>query len=36
MPLFLAPETYVLVPLEATYLAAWRGVPERWKRIVAR
>lgn len=27
MPLFLAPDWYVSVPLEATYLAAYRGVP---------
>jgi len=30
MPLFLGPETYVSLPLEATYQAAWRGVPRRW------
>jgi hypothetical protein len=29
MPLFLAPGWYVNVPLEATYQAAWRGVPRR-------
>jgi Protein of unknown function (DUF4058) len=29
MPLFLAPGWYVEVPLEATYQAAWRGVPRR-------
>jgi hypothetical protein len=29
MPLFLAPGWYVDVPLEATYQAAWRGVPRR-------
>jgi hypothetical protein len=34
MPLFLTPEHYVNVPLEATYLAAWRGVPERWKHVM--
>lgn len=34
MPLFLSQERYVNVPLEATYLAAWRGVPERWKRVI--
>jgi len=32
MPLFLRPESYVGVPLEATYQAAWRGVPRRWLR----
>jgi hypothetical protein len=31
MPLFLDGEHYVPVPLEATYQAAWRGVPQRWK-----
>jgi hypothetical protein len=32
MPLFLTPERYVHVPLEATYGAAWRGMPQRWRR----
>ena len=27
MPLFLEPEIYVNVPLEETYMAAYRGVP---------
>ncbi len=34
MPLFLTPKHYVNVPLEATYLAAWRGVPRRWKEVL--
>jgi hypothetical protein len=34
MPLFLEPEIYVNVPLEATYLAAFRGVPRRWKQVL--
>jgi hypothetical protein len=34
-PLFLTWRRYVNVPLEATYEAAWRGVPERWKRVIA-
>jgi hypothetical protein len=34
MPLFLDPETYVNVPLEATYQAAYRGVPRRWQRVL--
>jgi hypothetical protein len=34
MPLFLAPGWYVSVPLEATYHAAWRGVPRRFKVIL--
>jgi hypothetical protein len=35
MPLFLDDSMYVPVPLEATYLAAWRGVPQRWKTVLA-
>jgi hypothetical protein len=34
MPLFLTPEHYINVPLECTYLAAWRGLPERWRRVI--
>lgn len=34
MPLFLTPARYINVPLEETYLAAWRGVPQRWKNVV--
>lgn len=34
MPLFLEPEEYVNVPLEATYQSAYRGVPQRWKRVL--
>jgi hypothetical protein len=34
MPLFLHPNSYVSVPLEATYQAAWRGVPERWRTVL--
>lgn len=34
MPLFLTPETYVSVPLEETYLAAYRGVPRRWREVL--
>lgn len=34
MPLFLAPEQYINVPLERTYAAAWEGVPERWRRVI--
>src|SRR5262245_19234929 len=34
MPLFLAPEHYIYVPLEHTYSAAWEGVPERWRRVI--
>ncbi len=31
MPLFLGPEAYVSVPLEATYQEAYRGTPEYWR-----
>lgn len=34
VPLFLEPEIYVNVPLEATYCAAYRGVPRRWQRVL--
>jgi len=34
MPLFLAPEHYINVPLERTYTGAWEGVPERWRRVI--
>jgi hypothetical protein len=34
MPLFLEPGVYVSVPLEATYQAAWRGMPDRWQRVL--
>ena len=34
MPLFLTPEHYVNVPLEETYMSAWRGLPERWRSVI--
>ena len=34
MPLFLDPWSYINVPLEATYRAAWRGVPRRWRDVL--
>jgi hypothetical protein len=34
MPLFLEPDIYVNVPLEATYQAAYRGVPRRWQQVL--
>ena len=34
MPLFLDPDYYVNVPLEATYQSAWRGVPRRYCSIL--
>lgn len=34
MPLFLTPERYINVPLEATYNGAYRGVPRKWKAVL--
>jgi hypothetical protein len=34
MPLYLTPEGYVEVPLEATYLAAYAGVPPKYRRVL--
>ena len=34
VPLFLDQEHYINVPLEATYLAAWTGLPDRWKKVL--
>lgn len=34
MPLFLDPSWYVNVPLEATYMQAWHGVPEYWRDVI--
>jgi hypothetical protein len=34
MPLYLEPGGYVLVPLEATYQAAFDAVPRRWRRVL--
>jgi hypothetical protein len=34
MPLFLAPDWYVSVPLEATYQAAYRGTPRRFRDVL--
>jgi hypothetical protein len=34
MPLFLSPEVYVPVPLEATYQAAWEAVPAYWRGVL--
>ena len=36
MPLFLTKERYINVPLEETYMAAYRGVPRRFKEILER
>lgn len=34
MPLFLTPEMYVYVPLEATYQSAWEGLPAYWRGVL--
>jgi hypothetical protein len=34
MPLFLTSARYVNVSLEETYLAAYAGMPARWKRVI--
>jgi len=34
MPLFLEPGAHVLIPLEATYQAAFAAVPRRWRRVL--
>jgi hypothetical protein len=34
MPLFLTPEVYVPVPLEATYRSAWETVPAFWRDVL--
>ncbi len=35
MPIFLNPARYVNVPLEATYLEAWKGMPAFWRNVVS-
>lgn len=34
LPLFYDPDWYVNLPLEATYAAAYQGVPRRWQNVV--
>jgi Protein of unknown function (DUF4058) len=34
MPLFLIPEVYVPVPLEASYQSAWEAVPAYWRDVL--
>lgn len=34
MPLFVTPEVYINVPLEETYQAAYRSVPQRWRTVL--
>jgi hypothetical protein len=36
MPLFLRPDRYINVPLEATYREAYRGVPAFWREVLER
>jgi hypothetical protein len=36
MPLFLRPDRYVNVPLEATYQEAYRGLPAFWREVLER
>lgn len=35
MPLFLSADFYVPLPLEATYQAAWEGVPAYWRDVLS-
>ena len=35
MPLFLTPELYVPLPLDATYVAAWDAFPAVWQSVLA-
>jgi len=34
MPLFLTAQRYVNVPLESTYMEAYRGMPEFWRNVI--
>ncbi len=34
LPLFLGPNRYVNVPLEATYMASYRRFPSRWRDVI--
>jgi hypothetical protein len=34
LPLVLASDIYVLLPLEATYHSAWGAVPRRWRAVL--
>jgi hypothetical protein len=36
MPLFLDPDRYIRAPLEATYEAAYRGMPQVWRDVLSR
>ena len=35
LPLYLAPDFYVTLQLEATYQSAWEMVPARWQEVIA-
>lgn len=35
LPLILAPEFSIPLPLEAMYQAAWETVPARWQKVIA-
>lgn len=35
LSLFLTPDVYVLVPLEATYQSAWEGMPAYWRGVLS-
>lgn len=34
LPLFLTPETYISMPLDETYLAAWKKIPRAWREVL--
>jgi hypothetical protein len=34
MPLYLEPDVYVSVPLEATYRTAFAAMPSRWRSVL--
>ena len=34
MPLFLDLDRYINLPLESTYMAAYRGMPARWREVL--
>ncbi len=34
MPLFLDPDRYINLPLEATYLASYHGMPAFWRDVL--
>ncbi len=34
MPLFLDPDYYINIPVEPTYMSAWRGMPAYWRNVV--